>query len=187
MSSLMNNTQDISTIPSIVDMTKTAIIRRILDGSRTVDDIYSPLLPSSLRDELIDLYNVHTDEMILTRYQEGDLPIGELYQSISPIDADRIAVDEAMGPYQNMLDYCVSLYTEEINNVTEYTNVERLYTFYLEKMERELERWTLDGEGRYLAEYLRPYGSLQTEDMIISMARDRFEMARSGISGVVVV
>ncbi len=171
-------------IPKIVDMSKTVIIRGILDGSRMVDDIYSPLLHISLRDELIDLYNVNVNEM---KYQEGALPICELYQLMSPIDADRIAVHEAMGPYQNMLDWCVSFYTEAINKGSEYTNSERLYDYCLAKMVRELERWTLDGEGRYLAEWLQPYGSLQTEDMVISTARDKFEMARSTISSVVVV
>lgn len=43
--------------PKLTASSKNGIIQRILDGRVTVNDIYSPLLPPQLRNELIELYN----------------------------------------------------------------------------------------------------------------------------------
>ncbi len=44
-------------VPSLRESSKNRIIERILDGRATVNDIYSPLLPTQLKDELTELYN----------------------------------------------------------------------------------------------------------------------------------
>jgi hypothetical protein len=52
-----SNTIQKRSVPKLAAISKNKIIERILDGRVTVNDIYSPLLPSHLRDELIELYN----------------------------------------------------------------------------------------------------------------------------------
>jgi hypothetical protein len=82
-------------------------------------------VPISLRVEFGKLYTIEDD------YRNGDITINELYQSIHAIGADRIAIDEAVASYQEMLDRLVFFYVvQKIEQMTEMRQL--LHRFDLE-------------------------------------------------------